>query len=233
MKNANQCTKKLTSLIKKLPASTPPEFPDGDDPIVVLVQSFLMWEASTAKMLTAYPRILESVVDFNDLRVSMPFETADMIGTRYPRALERCERLRATLREIYLREHAISFESLRDMGKRDIKKYLESLDGITPYIASRVLLIAFEVHGIPVDEQLRARLVAEGAATADQSVGELANWLSRHVKAEDSLAVHFTLQAWMDGGRGKSSRTAPESSGGKKKSGKKSTVKNSAMKAAN
>ena len=234
MKNATQNVKKLNSLIKKLAKPAPTVFPDGDDSIVVLVQSFLMWEATTEKALIAYQRIIDDVVDFNDLRACMPFEVADMIGARYPKALERCERLRATLRDIYRGEHAVCFEALRDKGKRDIKKYIDSLDGITPYVASRVQLTAFDVHSIPVDEQLRLRLVAAEVVDAKQSVGDLTNWLARQIKAEEGQAVHAAFQAWMDTPQGKTTRGAKRSTSSKKKTTKKNpSSKKSTAKAAN
>lgn len=207
MKHAIQGLKKLNGIIKKYAPAAPPEFPDGDDPVAIMIQSFLMWESTTDKAMTAYQRLLDSVVDFNDLRVCMPFEIADIIGTRYPLAMERSERLRATLRDVYLREHIVNFDALKDTGKRDIKKYFDSLDGITPYVASRVLLISFGVHGLPVDEQLRSRLIEKDVVQTNLDVTGLANWLSRQIKADDSLDAHFAFQAWMDATRGKSGRS--------------------------
>ena len=34
--------------------------------------SFLMWESTTSKAQSAFERVLDSVVDFNELRVCMP-----------------------------------------------------------------------------------------------------------------------------------------------------------------
>lgn len=197
------CAKKLTSLLKKLPVSSPPELPDAHDPVAVLVQSFLMWETTTDKALTAYAKIHEHVVDFNDLRVCMPHEIAEMIGVRYPRALDRCERLRAALRDVFLREHTVGLDSLGEMGKREVKKYIDTLDGVTPYVAGRVQLVCYEAHAIPADEQLRAALIAEGAADSGHTVAELSNWLARQIKAEDALAAHYAFQDWIDSGKAK------------------------------
>ena len=160
MKNAPVAAKKLSALLKKIgPSKAPANLPHGDDPIAVLVMSFLMWEATTDKAIAGYSRLFEQVVDFNDLRVSMPHETAEILGPRYPRVLDRCQRLRAVLRNIYLREHAMILNSLKDTGKRDARKYIESLEGIVPYVASRVLVLSFDTHAIPVDYQLRAQLI--------------------------------------------------------------------------
>ncbi len=213
MKNAAVGAKKLSALLKKIgdvdaPAPvTPPgdESPpaEGDapvrhDPIATLVMSFLMWESTAEKAQAAYDRILESVVDFNDLRVSMPHETVEMIGPRYPLALNRAQRLRASLRNIYLREHAVSLDKPAAAGKRDLKKYIDSLEGMVPYVANRVLLLCFDTHGMPVDEQLRTALIEAEVADASVEVPELASWLASQIRAGDAASTHAALQSWMD-----------------------------------
>jgi hypothetical protein len=160
--------------------------------------SMLLWESSTDKALAAYVRLMEQVVDFNDLRVCMPHETLEIIGPRYPRALDRVQRLRAVLRNIYLREHAMKLDRLPATGKREIKKYIESLEGIVPYAAARVLLLSFDTHCIPVDDQLRTHLIDADVVDASIEIPELSNWLSTQVKAGDGATAHFALQSWID-----------------------------------
>lgn len=226
MKNAAVGAKKLSALLKKIgdvdaPAPvTPPgddlapaeaDAPVRHDPIATLVMSFLMWESTAEKAQAAYDRILESVVDFNDLRVSMPHETVEMIGPRYPLALNRAQRLRASLRNIYLREHAVSLDKPAAAGKRDLKKYIDSLEGMVPYVASRVVLLCFETHGLPVDEQLRTALIEAEVADASVEVPELATWLASQIRAGDAAPTHAALQKWMDsklGGSGPSGKSS-------------------------
>jgi endonuclease III len=242
VKHANECAIKLTKLLKKLPDAEPPELPDSDDPVAVLVLSFLMAESSTERAVAAYAKLRDRIVDFNDLRVSMGHEMSGYLGSRYPLSLERSERLRATLRNIYLREHCVKLDRLNTGSKRDVRKYLESLEGMMPYAAARVMLLAFDAHAIPVDEQLRSQLVAAGAADESASAGEISVWISRQIKAGDRLPVHFKLQAWIDevgahdgskaktAKKGKTKRTAGDKSARKTttKSGRKTTTKKKA-----
>ncbi len=197
MKNPRESAKRLSALLKKLKKpSGPPE--DNGGPLSVLVKSFLMWDSTTAKAESAFKRITDHVVDFNDLRVSMPQEIVDWIGPRYPQALDRSQRLRAVLRHTYKREHAVSFERLGGMGRREIKRYLRSLDGITPYVADRVTLLCFDAHCIPVDERLRRAMVKAGIAEESIEINELSSWLTRQVPAAEALATHQALQSWAD-----------------------------------
>jgi len=220
VKNAAAAAKKLAALLKKIgPAQppAPPPLPEGDadipvdgvapgprahEPIATMVMSFLLWESTGDRAEQAYQRILERVVDFNDLRVCMPHETVEMIGPRYPLALNRAQRLRAVLRNIYLREHAVCLEKASAGGKREMKKYVESLEGIVPYVSSRVLALCFDTHVIPVDEQLRTALIEADVADASVEVPELANFLALHVRAGEAASVHAALQGWIDSKHG-------------------------------
>ena len=107
-------------------------------------------------------------------------------------------RLRATLRDVYSRQHDLTLKPLLQKNKRDVKKYIESLDGAPSYVTARTMLIGFGIHVIPADEQLRAALIKAGAADEAWDVNEVSNFLTRQVKAGDGLATHFALQAWVD-----------------------------------
>ena len=158
MKSGVADPKNLTKLLKKagktdsLPAAG--GHASDDDPIAVLIFSFLLWEATTKQAVDAMKKLMDATVDYNDLRVCLPNETAALIGTRYPLALERAQRLKLTLHSIYLDQHAVSLDHLSDKGKREAKAFMESLQGITPYVSARVLQRCFGVHQVPVDDRL-------------------------------------------------------------------------------
>lgn len=210
MKNPQESAKAFATLIRKIGKSPKPVPLEDGDPVSVLVMSFLMWEATSTKATTAYKRLSERVVDFNDLRVSMPDEMVEWIGPRYPMAFDRCQRLRAALRHTYKREHAVSFDRLNGMGRREIKRYLRSLDGIAAYVADRVTLLCYDAHCIPVDDRLRRALVKGGVADESIAIPELGSWLARQVKASDAVDAHRSLQAWSDRvGTSASARTSP------------------------
>ena len=196
MKNPYESAKRFSGLMRRLKKPRAPQ--DNGDPVTVLIKSFLMWDCTTTKAEAAYKRIMDRVVDYNDLRVSMPHEIVEWIGPRYPQALERSQRLRAVLRHTFKREHAVSFDRLHTMGRREVKRYLRSLDGIAPYVADRVTLLCFEAHCIPVDERLRASLIKAGIADESVEIADLSSWLTRQVKAAEALPAHLALQAWVD-----------------------------------
>ena len=121
-------------------------------------------------------------------------------------------RLRAVLRSIYLREHAVSMDKHKSAGKREVKKYVESLEGIVPFVSSRLLLLSFESHGVPVDEQLRSALAKHEICEPQMELVDLGTWLGSQIKAEDAVGAHFALQEWAEkygsGSSGSSGKSA-------------------------
>jgi hypothetical protein len=217
VKHSSPGAKNLSAVLKRFAKSPAPEFPDAADPVAVLIQSFFLWEATAAEARTAYAAMKDRFVDYNELRVSLPHEIARTLDLRDRRALDRCHRLRAVLTDIFKREHAVTLERLSQLGKRELRKYLDELEGMVPFVAARLALLCFDSHSIPVDERLRARLIEEGIAEPGMDLNELSGWLSRHVKASQGPRVHYALQAWCDcpavepSGRDGSPRSRPAS----------------------
>lgn len=198
--------KKFATLLKRakseVEAAEEPSFPAGMEDsgrlIRQLIFSMLMWEATRAQAMAAMRRIGEQLVDLNELRVCFAPEIATILGERYPRGLERAERLHAMLTEIYKREHGLNIDRLETLSKRDAKTYLETLEGMCEYTCARVILVGLGGHAMPCDERLRDHLAAEGALPEGLTPAEACGWLERQVRAGEALGAHHALQAWSD-----------------------------------
>jgi hypothetical protein len=164
-----------------------------------LVHAFMLWEATQTQAKTAVRRIQDAFVDANELRIALPHETARVLGDRYPLAGERCVRLKATLQDLYRREHTLSLVSLIDAPKREARAFLESLDGMPPFVSARLVVVSIGGHAAPVDWRLIDLLLAHKALPADQAdPASAASWLERQFRAGDTAAVVSALQAWSD-----------------------------------
>lgn len=163
-----------------------------------LVYAFLLWEAPSVKADAAYKRLVHQMVDMNELRVCRWSEVASIIGKTYPLVEERSQRLKASLHELYLREYAVTLDKCAALSKRDARKYLDTLEGMTPFVAARVVLTRLGGHAIPVDERLLGRLVAEEVVEPDFDCAKAEGVLERNIKADDALEMHLLLQAWCD-----------------------------------
>jgi endonuclease III len=110
-------------------------------------------------------------------------------------------RLREALNEVYIREHAVSLESLAAKVKKDQRVYLETLPGIPVYVTASVMLLSYGGHAIPVDSKLATLLAEEGVVTPDSDSASTEAVLLRQVKAGDGFETHLVLQAWSDASR--------------------------------
>jgi hypothetical protein len=162
-------------------------------------------------------RLEESVVDVNELRICLPGEMTRIIGERYARAQERALRLKAALNDLFDREHAVSLTAVADMGKREAKEYIDSLEGVPPFVSARVVLLALGGHAAPVDGRIATAMTRDGIVESGMSVDDVAAFLERRLRAKELLGAYGLLQAWSDdggpavsgGGSGKRGKAKP------------------------
>ncbi len=200
MKNEAQYAKPFAALWKKISAAHKGEpRPAAADPVTQLVIGFLEWNSSSTKRAgEAHARLMAQLVDLNDLRVSLPHELIALIGADYPLAEERAIRLHEVLNEIYIREHDISLADVASKPKKQIRQYLDTLPGMTNYVASQAMLLCFGAHAVPVDDHLLALLKEQQAVDPEATVDEASAFLERQIKASDGPAAHALLTAWSD-----------------------------------
>lgn len=195
MKNATEFAKKFKTFRRTMPAAEVSISKHG--PVGEVIYSSLLWNATTRQANTAYKKMINSSVDLNELRVNVVSETIELIGVNYPQAFERAKRLRTVLNAIYLREHSLEVSSLEGAGKREIREYFETLDGITPFVCNRVIALQYGVAAIPVDDRTHSAMVANSLVSESADVAETTAWLGRQVKADEVCSVHAQLHAWV------------------------------------
>lgn len=174
----------------------------ADEILLEFVRSFMLWDAPTSRADTAMERIARACVDINEFRVSLLEEMVQVIGATYPRATERCERLRSALNDIYKREHSLRLAHLAALSKRDARNYLDTLAHTPPFVAARIGLLCLESHSIPVDERLLELLIGAKVFDADTTLEAAQNGLERAIRAGDGPRAHALLLQWADEGVG-------------------------------
>lgn len=207
----NTNPKALAALLKKLK----PREGDAPErtPIEQMVLSFLHWETSRRQAEQAYERIMQQMVDVNDLRVSLEHEVLAVLGEDYPLALQRVSRMRESLNEVYKREHDINMTSIANKGKKEQRAYLDSLPGIPCYVAAQVMLLSFGGAAVPVDHKLVALLAREEIVEEGMDTDDVESFILKNIKADEALEVHQKLQAWADESRLTPQLTGPTPTG--------------------
>lgn len=193
--------KAFASVLKKATSAWSGEEADELEPIAELVISYLTWNATSKQADTAFGKIMAQVVDLNELRVSHANEVIELIGVRYPDAEHRVIRLLQSMMEIFEREHDYKMGSLGARSKREQREYLDTLPGIPSFVAARVSLLSFGAHAMPVDDRLLTLLIKAGVFESGTTPADAESWLTRQVKAGDSMEAYLALQEWADGQR--------------------------------
>jgi hypothetical protein len=197
VKNSKEHGVKFAAHVKKLRKSSYP--PEMDDPVEILIYSQLVWESTSSKADEAWSWLTEEVLDWHELRVSTPTEIAQMCRDTSELALERGKRLKMMLNHLYQRHHEVTMDPEFEHGKRDLRESIESLDGMTPFVAARWLLLCGDIGNVPIDDQLCWMLSNAECVDESATLSEVASWVGRQVKSDRALDVHATLQAWVNG----------------------------------
>ncbi len=180
------------------PASDPSldAVPPGAEPLVhQLVYSMMLWESSRALAAECVGCLLDPVVDLNELRVCEPEEVCSLLPKACPLRAERSVRLIAALNAVFDNEHALSLERLNALPKREARQYLDSVEALPHFVASRIVLVSLGGHAFPADARVRAVLDEAGVAHGAGDDHDLACRLERAVRAPDLARVYALLEA--------------------------------------
>ncbi|HEY4330603.1 MAG TPA: hypothetical protein VGN88_12765 [Phycisphaerae bacterium] len=188
MNKANVKIENLKKTVTRLVKAAPAKRPDPVDPLTRLIRAFLEYDCDEPRTTTAERKILENMVDFNELRVTPAIELAALLGVRYPFAESRCAGLHRTLQSIFDREHHMRLDRVKEMKKAEIRPYFQSLAGITPYVEAAISVDCFGIAAAPVDTKLLLWLVNKDAlpeGTDLKTAQHLIEKLLRSGEAED------------------------------------------------
>ena len=187
----------------------------SEDPLMSeLVFSMLVWESSIEHAIRAVETIDEQLIDLNELRVCTPEELVAILPARYPRLLERSERLIVSLNAIFERENCLSLSHLPEKTKKEVIDYFQSIDAIPPFVTARVILLGLGWHAMPMDEWLSNELARCGVIEKTSDISSLIGRMERAVRATDSLEFYTLLEHWATDQRAAklSSRKSPSKS---------------------
>lgn len=202
MKKGTLYARKLKKAYASFRGAADGSVPESTDPVEQLILAVLSQQASRVRAQRALKQIQNDMVDYNELRVSSPAEVSESISRNIPRSVQCAKVMLRLLNEIYHREFTVSLESLRGRGIREVKQYLDSLEGITPYVTASVILWSLGGHAIPVNDLVHAWLVQQDLVHPDATPAEVQSFLERHVSAADARSFCLDLETQARGAGG-------------------------------
>jgi hypothetical protein len=176
----------LKKIIARLVKAAPARRPEPVDPLTRIIRAFLEYDCDEARTAVAERKVLDNMVDFNELRVTPAIELAALLGVRYPFAESRCSGLHRTLQSIFDREHHMRLDRIKEMKKAEIRPYFQSLAGITPYVEAAVSVDCFGIPAAPVDTKLLLWLISKDALSEGTDIRTAQHILEKHLKTGEA-----------------------------------------------
>jgi hypothetical protein len=177
----------------------------GDRLLRLLTHSYLVWELGTLAGDAALERLCAGVVDANELRVSLVDEIMELVADPArpdPRGAERALRLKATLNDLFTRQHRLTLDHLASVSKKAAWTQLAGLAQVPRFVAARVALVGLGIHAMPVDGAMVRWIVdskgLKGEVASELGTDEVAGLIERMVPAGELIEVYACLQASVD-----------------------------------
>jgi len=194
MKNATKHADQLRSLFKKLAKEhkAPPITPIPA--IVALVRGAMSFDVSDSRADDAMKAIDKEFVDLNELRVATDLEVQALLGQRYPLIEKRVAMITQALNNIFEREHTLNLERLKDISKRDARQFLRELPELHPFVDAYVMLMAFEGHAFPIDDDILAYLIDQEILDEGTTLAEAQKFVEHHLKADECYEFFYAAR---------------------------------------
>lgn len=161
MKKAGEYARRLKRVLSRLKAPRMSHPPAADDLAMQLVRSLLLAFSNEPAAGAAFKRLGEATVDMNELRVTPMAELVEALGPAYPNPRPAAESIARVLAGVFNRCHHMDLGFLKQLGKREARKWIETLDGMTPFAAAVTVLRGLGHHAVPIDETVLEWLKAE------------------------------------------------------------------------
>jgi endonuclease III len=225
MKNSKDYCGKIKKLFQTLKKNAPAVTPvNYDTPVDAIVYAFISAFTTEANASRIFKRVGAHFVDLNDLRVSRPEEITEVFGDMSESATASAEAMTRVLNAIFDKFDKMTLSGLTDDGKRQARKNLEEIPGMTPFTVAYTFLAALEGHAIPLTEKMVEYLVQNGMVHPESTLQEIESFLERQISAADAYTFYVLLRAEAEGGaKSAAQKTAPKPAA--KKETKKTTVK--------
>lgn len=194
MKNATKHADNIRSLYKKLLKEGKPEPKQVIDPVRALVSGILTFDTTDARCHDAWKVIDREFVDINELRVATELEVIDLIGAKYPAIEQRAVMFRESLNAIFEKEHTLSLERLKSLGRKEARQLLRELPEVTPYVEAYVAVYGLDEAAIPVDQTILSYLIANDCVEAETTIEDAQKFLESHFKVDECYDLFFVLR---------------------------------------
>jgi endonuclease III len=218
MKNNKEYGVKIDKFFRSVKSGQKVKPAEFADPIDALIYGLISESTTERQAKRVFKNIQSHFVDYNDLRVSRTEEVQELMEDLTTKGEQVAGNLTKILSAVFDKYDGMSLKTIDAQGKRQAKKELDELPGVTHFAVNFCFLAALEGHAIPLTEPmlnfLKERELVDPQITQD----EIETFLERHISASNGWEFYELLRQAAEAG-GRKNATARESA--KKKSAEK------------
>lgn len=195
MKDSKDYSPKITKLLRSLSRKYGKvEMPTYADPVEAIVDALVSECMSQSAAARTAKRMKSHFVDLNDLRVCRKEEILDVFKETSEEAEKSATAITEVLNALFEKQNKVTLEALRHEGKRQAKKELEEIPGITPFAVNYCFVTSLEGHAIPLTATMLDYLRANDLVHPDATDHDIAGFLDRQVSAADGFSFYTHLR---------------------------------------
>jgi endonuclease III len=194
MKNATKHAENLKNLHKKLLKEGKPEPKQTIDPLRAIVMGTLSADTPDSRVQAAMAVIDSEFVSINELRVATELEVISLIGEKYPDIEHRALVLREMLNYLFEKEHTLTLDRIKTLGRKESRTALRELPEITSYIEAYTALFGFDEPAVPVDQGMLEILQSADAVEKETTPEEAQKFVESQIKGDDCYEFFAVLR---------------------------------------
>jgi endonuclease III len=173
--------------------------PVYEEPLEALVVALISERYPDGEARKIYKRMQSHFTDLNDLRVSRAEEIIEVMDDHSESAQAAALTLTRILNQVYDRYDMMSLASLKGTGKRQGRKEIEDLEGVTRFAADYCFVTALGGHAIPLTGSMKTLLTREEMIHPEATDEEIHGFLERQIPASEAWAFYSLLRAAAEG----------------------------------
>ena len=171
MKKSAQYVKQIKQLATRLKKEKGKAgLPPLDNPMEALLLGILSAHASEQRAEAALARLLDAVVDLNEVRVTSVAELVTHLGMDFPSVRPAAEEISRALSAVFNRTHRLNLEHLKTGSRKAAETFLDLLDGVGAYAKAVVMLRCLGGHVVPIDRHMLWFLQRNGCVPENATV---------------------------------------------------------------
>ncbi len=164
------------------------------DPVEEMLLAIL-WQQSTQKRAaSALKEIVNSMVDFNELRVSRPVEIEELIGKFVPDTHQKALRMTTALNWLFARHNTLELDQLRQCSETELKVIFSQIEALDTYSSAAVLVMSFAAHAVPLDDRILDYLREQEAVNPDLDINKAQRFIEQHIHADQAREFFLLIR---------------------------------------